>query len=231
MPLPDRAAIAVLSRLGPSWKLIRQDLHAPDQGWDVLTLTYLRDFGPTATTTAGPLTAPAVAALWPVGFRPLTDLDFWVVSRKPRHVAANIWSITLICHGASSSRPVKVHIRSTSEVQTLPGLTTIHPPYAPRLVNVTRGTVLEAQPALSISYVLIGQPPPTAHIGRAGEAYQTPAAVVAVRPTVWGYLGNPAYHFPFGWVLSDLDADVLSGTDEPVSLITENWIYRHLKTP
>lgn len=225
MPLVDPASIVVLSKLGAGWELLNEDLQAPAEGWDVLTLTYARDYGATTKT------ADEVSAEWPIGRRPFAGRDFWVVARVPKLLAGNVWTIVLTCHGASGQKPVKVNIRSTSEVQSIPGPTNVGPPLYPLFGTISKGDLLEAQPSLAVSYVLIGQAPPTDRVGRAGEGYQTPPAVVAVRPSIWTYLASPTFHLPYGWVMNDLDADVLAGTDEPVSLVTEGWIYRHLRTP
>lgn len=227
MPLADLSSLVVLSAIGSAWAQEDEDSDFKGEGWDVLTTTLIRDYGATVKT------AEQVAAEWPVGRRIAPGRNFWVVDRKPFQRGGNIWGIVLICFGlADTSRPIKISINGGVDQQSFPeGGISVGPPYWPFNATPAKGSILESFPTMSVSYVLIGSLPPTENVGRVGSGYQTPPLNIAVRPTVWTYLANPTIHIPFGWTLMNMPADVRAGTDTPVSLVTEEWVYRRQFTP
>ncbi len=229
MPLTDLASAIILSKLAEGWNFMSDDLEAQPDGWDTLNVTLMKDYGAT------PRTSNQVAAEWPTGRRVFAGRDFWVASRKPDNAGANVWQIVLTCLGLNESdRPVKVSINGTSEVHTFPGVTAIGPPLWPYTGTTAKGDVLEAQPSFALSYVQIGSRPDMARVGLAVADSVITAMLgwtLAVRPSVWTTLASPTIHLPFGWTLNDMPADVLGGTDTPVALVTENWIYRRQVSP
>ncbi len=225
MPLTDLSQTIIIGG-STGWLDEDEDPDFKAEGFDVLTVTKVRDYGATVKT------AEQVAAEWPVGSRIAAGRNFWVVDRKPFRRGGNVWGIVLTCFGLAAERPIKITLNGTSDVQSLPTTgTSIGPPFYPYPVTVNKGTILESFPTQTVSYVLIGSLPRTENVGRAGTGFQTPPLNIAVRPTVWSYLSNPTAHFPSGWVLSNMPADILAGTDTPVSFVQEEWIYRRLLTP
>lgn len=226
MPLTDISSLIVLSSLGDGWQQLDEEPDFKGEGWDVLTVLLIRDYGTVAKTSE------QIAAEWPVGKRLAPGRNFWVVDRKPYRRGGNLWCISLTCFGlADMNRPIKVSLAGNVDSQSIPGETAIAPPMWPWAAIAYKGTVLEAFPALSVSYVLIGSMPPTQKVGAAGTAFQTPPVNLAVRPSFWTYLVDPSIHLPFGWVLTSMPAEMLPGTDTPVSLVTEEWNYRRQFTP
>jgi hypothetical protein len=224
MPITDKASIAVLSKLGSAWECLKEEISATEEGWDVMNAVFIKDYGATVKTSH------QVAAEWTIGLRVFEDQDFWVVGVHPSCLGGNIWQVEITAHGMMTGRPFKIRIHSSAESQSFTDVS-VGPPFWPHAVFVNKGTVLEAQPTIHASYVLIGQEPPTDRLGRAGAEYQVPPLDLPVRPSVWTSIVNPTFHFPHGWVFADLDVDRLSGTDTPVSLVTEIWNYRYLATP
>lgn len=232
MALTDLASAVILSKLADGWNFLDDDLEANAEGWDILSVTFMKDYGATVKT------ASQVAAEWPTGTRVFAGRDFWVTGRKPEHAGANIWKIALRCQGLNEQdRPIKITINGSSELQSFTGPTNIGAPlwtHTPGIITVDKGDVLEAQPSFTLSYVLVGSRPNTARVGTAATDAMINTLLgftIGVRPSFWIVLGNPAFHSPHGWVLNDMPADILSGTDTPAALVTENWIYRRPLTP
>lgn len=225
MALQDTAKLAVLSSLAPdAWHLLEHTTDGPEIGWDVLSAVFIRDYGSTAVNAA------QILADWPIGRRPIQGLNFWTVKRTPQRVAGNIWKLSVTAHGSSTDRPLKHRVRSSVNVgshQTI----TVGPPYYPQSATFAEVNIKEASPALEVSYILMGSTPPTDQLGIAGGANQTPPVIVETPPFIWSWLTQFSVNFPSGWSRDDIDADVLAGTDIPVSLITEVWNHKHFIQP
>lgn len=223
MAFTDPASVAVLSRLGPGWELVSANPECPDLGWDVLNCTFIKDYGSTV------MDAIQVAADWPIGKRPIPGRDFWTVARSPQRLGGNVWLLQVTAHG-SAGKLVKCRARSSSTTLTAENVQ-VGQPYFPATITIAQGHFRDSSPIIEASYILIGQEPPTDALGRAGPEYQTPPINVAIKPPLWRYLTSWAYNLPAGWNMDDLDADILSGTDTPVSLITETWSHQFSVQP
>jgi len=220
MAFQDLATVAVLSRLADGWNLIRADEpQCPDMGWDVLPCVFIRDF------EAEVVTALDVVADWPIGKRPIAGKDFWTVSRQPKRLAGNIWQLDVTAHGTAGGRPLKHQITASTSVRTVD--------YTGLLLNnytypIQKAYVKDSSPVLTVSYVLVGEDPPTTKLGEPGL---TPPVNVAVRAATWTQLNKFNVNIPDGWHLDNLEADVLAGTDLPVSLITATWLHQYKMLP
>lgn len=225
MALQDTAKLAVLSSLAPdAWHLLEHTTDGPEIGWDVLSAVFIRDYGSTAVNAA------QILADWPIGRRPIQGLNFWTVKRTPQRVAANIWKLSVTAHGSSTDRPLKHRVRSSVNVGSHQNLN-FGPPYYPEQVTFANVNLKEASPSLEISYILIGSLAPTDRLGITNGVDQRPPVTIPIPPFIWEWVAEFAVNFPYGWSRDDIDADVLAGTDIPVSLVTEIWNHKNFIQP
>lgn len=225
MAFADSASIVVLSKLGSDWEILSAVPECPDWGWDTLTVVAIKDYG------GVPRTRAEVLAEWPIGRRPLAGENFWTTSRTAERVGGNIWKLDVIARGSTGQRPLRHRVGSSASTVTRTGqnIQVVLQGYNPTSGQISAVNIRVSSPVLDVSYVLIGTAPDTSRIGRYGPAYQTPPINIAVRPPVAMVSGTPIeLNLPSGWNLDAYEADPLAGTDTPVALISETWIYQQV---
>ncbi len=208
MPITDRAATAVLSSLtAGTWTQLGSVTTPQEHGFDHLDVDWVCDFKATAKTST------QVAAAFPLGTRYGTT-DFWIRSGVPERLGGNVWRFKAHYEGRiSDTKPMSVRMMSTQEVFSIASLT-----YG-FLFTDAPVNVRECSPSVQLGYVLVGSGPPTNLVGLAGS----PAVSPAVRSGYWGYLTDPKFNFPSGWVFTDVDSDKIAGATPEAHYVTETW--------
>lgn len=209
MPIADRASSAVLSSLTEGeWTQISAVPTPQEHGFDHLDVVWICDFRGTVKT------ALEVAADFPLGLR-YGSADFWLRAGVPERVGGNVWKFSAHYEGRiSSDKPMSRRMQSTNEVFSIDSLS--YDVYADLPANVR-----EANPSITLGYVLVGSEPPTNLVGLAG----TPAISPAVRAGYWGSLSAKRINFPSGFILTDVDGDQIAGSSPVATWVTESWQY------
>jgi hypothetical protein len=208
MPLSDRASAAVLTSLTSGvWTQLSAVPTPQEHGFDHLDAVWICDFRSTVQT------ALEVAAAFPLGTR-YGSADFWLRGGTPERVGGNVWRFAAHYEGRiSSGKPMSVRMQSTQEVFAIGSLT-----YG-FLFEDAPVNVRECSPSVELGYVLVGSGPPTAYVGLAGS----PAVSPGVRGSTWGYLTDPRFNFPSGWVFTDVDSDKIAGASPEAHYVRETW--------
>lgn len=210
MPIADSASVAVLTSLSAGvWTMLSAVPTPQEHGFDHLDVEWVCDFRGTAKT------ALEVAAAFPLGARFGTD-DFWLRSGVPDRLGGNVWRFKAHYEGRiSAEKPSSIRIQATQEVIAVDSLTFGD-------IDALPANVREANPTVQIGYVLIDAAPPTASVGLFGAPEVAPAA----REGGWGALvGSRRINTPSGWVLGDIDADSIAGSEPQAHWVSENWQY------
>lgn len=216
MPLADTASAAVLSTLTPgTWTALNAIPTPVEHGFDALDVLWVCDF------TSTPQTALQIAAAFPLGTR-YGSADFWLRSGTPACLGGNVWTFKAHYEGRiSSGKAMSVRMQSTQEVYSVASLT-LSPLFTNAPVNVR-----ECSPSVELGYVLVNAEPPTALVGLSGS----PAVSPGVRAGIWGYLTDPRFNYPAGWVFTDCDADFIAGSSPHAYYVKESWQYFQQQVP
>ncbi len=211
MPLADRATTAILTSLpAGQWTQLSAVPTPVEHGFDTLDVVWLVDWRNVVKT------AVEIAAMWPVGTR-YGSADFWLRSGTPERLGGNVWRFAARYEGRiSSGKPLSVRMRTTNEVFSIDSVT-----YAGH--TDISANVREASPSVEIGYVLINASPPTNLVGLSGS----PAVSPSVRAGFWGSVAARAINYPFGWVFTDIDADLIAGSSPTAHYVRETWQYYH----
>lgn len=207
MPIQDSASVAVLTSLtAGQWTVLKAVPTPQEHGFDRLDVEWVADFRGTAKT------ALEVAEAFPLGMR-YGEADFWLRGGTPERLGGHVWKFMAHYEGRiSSEKPMSVRRQATNEVFNIDSLTYL------TYVDVP-ANVREANPTIQLGYVLVGSAPPTNLVGLAG----TPAITPAVRAGFWGSLAAQRVNFPAGFVLTDVDADTIAGSDPQAHWVSESW--------
>lgn len=200
----------VLSAMGGDWEEWSSSAEPTDSGFDTISVSLAKDF------RAGGTNGLAIARQFPIGRR-IGASNFWITGCKPRLIAGGIWGCDLQGKGLVATRPIKVSGGTGVEQQSTENYV-----FVPGVGGTNRLQTLEITPTVNVEYISFN-PPATNQVGQAGYS----PYVTAVRNSVWTSLSNPLVHFPFGWVMVDMQWEKLSGVN--VWLIKEVWqyIYRY----
>lgn len=216
--------------------LLTEEPVISQDGWDALTATYALRI-PT-------LTAEILAATWPVGTQ-LAGRNFWVTGARPACIAQGVWTAAVEFKGWASAKPCKIQWGTAVDQQSASNVSA--PVIAPGTGTAVYAKLAttESVPTFSFSYLVAnvesGWPTtpvlPNLLVGRAralSPAWTDPSTGSTITPpplaaSIWDSLSEYVYHWPHGWILMDLQADLLPGTR--AGLVTEQYKYVRPKTP
>lgn len=210
---------------------------APDiseSGWDSLTATY--------ALRVADLTAESIAALWPIG-RQLGSRNWWVAGSKPACVAPGVWTAEIKYKGWAAMKPCKINHGTAVDSQSGTNIFAPVPHPGSGSVSYPKVATFESTPTISLTYlsanVEAGWPVmpslPNLLVGRQRTTALTDPVTGAtitwppLAPSVWDFLTESVYHWPNGWILMDLQTDILPGTR--AGLVTESYKYIRAISP
>ncbi|MEI6606026.1 MAG: hypothetical protein WCP35_11995 [Verrucomicrobiota bacterium] len=198
-------------------------------GWDSLTATF--------ALRCASLTAEALAAIWPIGTQ-YGERNWWVTGSRPTCIAPGVWTAAVDYKGFAAAKPTSITWGSSADIykSTNPGppVGMTDPDKLAAWASYMSVETTEANPTFTHKYITTNVSatpeeggPPTSSLG---------ASLIAAamnQPTVgdsrWANLTKYVYHFPNGWVLMSVTADILPGTS--VALVTETYKYVPSITP
>ncbi len=198
-------------------EMLSEEVAISETGWDNLTQLW--------AVRRDSLTAEDLAAAYPVGSK-LTDRNWWLVAAKPVQRLAGMHVFELGFKGWAAAKPVKIQWGSSVDQQSDENVT--GPAPGGGTAVYARVQVNEATPGFTAQYLVSpvdSTTTPALSVGRPLTRAEAPP----VPDSVWTTLVKFVYHWPNGWVLMNLEADILAGTT--AGLITESYKYIRDKTP
>lgn len=195
-------------------ELVSEVPQITETGWDTLTQTW--------AVRRASLTAEELAAAYPAGTQ-IIGRNWWLTGATPGQHFPGLHLFDLTFKGWAGNKPVKLDWSTAADSQTAEniGVTT-----GGSTTYYARVATLESAPAFTASYLVTNYSSlPSNSVGRPA----TRAGAPPVPASVWDYLTRFTYHWPNGWVLMDLSADILPGTT--VALARASYRYIRDKTP
>lgn len=155
----------------------------------------------------------------------IDSLNAYCVGSTAKAKAPGVFLVDVTAHGLLEAAKAE-KIRYTSRSNQQSG-NNILDDTSPTPVLRSKVVAHENQVVCTRSFILIGSLPDTDLVATAQDPPDAPGTSdpPAVKTTVWSWLPDPTYHYPNGWVLMDLDADTIAGTN--VHLVTEVYEYIH----
>lgn len=203
-------------------EMLSEEVAISETGWDTLTQQW--------AVRRDSLTAEDLAAAYPVGSK-LTGRNWWLVAAKPVQRFSGMHVFELGFKGWAAEKPVKIQWGSVVDQQSaenILGPSTLPDGSPGPDVTYARVQVNESAPGFTAQYLVspvTSGTVPALSVGRTLVRAEAPP----VPDTIWAFLERFVFHFPFGWVLMDLQADILAGTT--AGLITEHYKYIRERTP
>lgn len=198
-------------------------------GWDSLAATF--------ALRCASLPAEALAALWPIGAQ-YGERNWWVTGARPTCVADGVWTADVDFKGFASTKPISITWGSSADTykSTKPdppsGMT--DPDKLAAWANYMAVETTEANPTFTHKYITtdVSAAPSEGGVPTNSLGAALTAAALS-QPTVgdsrWASLSKYVYHWPNGWVLMSVTADILPGTS--VALVSETYKYVPAITP
>jgi hypothetical protein len=152
----------------------------------------------------------------------LPGLNMWVTDATGRQVSGGIFLLEIDARGIFSARGYKIATSAAVSVQSAQNIFDADNILRPKI------EVAENQVTCDVSYISLGAAPRTNLTGRNA----TPPSAPPTPATIWGWLVDPTYHYPNGWVLMASDGEGLPGVAlSTVCLVTDRYQFIHSISP
>lgn len=193
----------------------------PETGWDTVRETHLI-VGSTAATAEA-----AAHAHFRRGDRRGMD-TLWIAEIQPRRVGPGTFVVTLLLQGLLPGRQVKATWGAAATASSGTNVVVVGGEFAGTWSRVES---LEAEPTLTVQYIVVGARPSTAVI--AGESEPASELRPEVRASRWISLADPTLHIPNGWVIASRTIEGIAGlVDSPAPwLVSDHYQNIQALTP
>lgn len=203
-------------------------------GWDTATAQIL--------IPDPALDAEGALAQFPQGTRIDPEKNWWVTAAKPTSKLPGLWFLELALKGWTGNKPCKINWGAAAQQQSAENVNAPPPSgtgteFYPKFQGHEAGnTFTLTYPVLDVLATTAGGDPivPSHLVGRSRDDSpdwtdpNNPSFTIGpqtVGESMWTSIADAVYHWPNGWVLADLQADILPGTH--VGMITET--YNHIR--